>query len=111
MFSFARGSGAFFDVPNILILAPLLFDDLSFLLDMEVAYTMNHAVLALPVPSIAVCKSVQTMALILAMVIFTFIVCAARPFIVPKDMPLIHVPVAFIKSGSFRGINAPAMLM
>ena len=78
---------------------------------MEVAYTMYHAVLALPVPSIAVCKSVHTVALILAMVILTFIICAAWPLIVPKDMPLIHVPVAFIKSGSFGDIDAPAMLM
>ena len=72
---------------------------------------MDHAVLALPVPSIAICKSVHTVALILAMVILTFIVCSAGPFIVPKDMPLIHVPVAFIKSGSFGGIDAPTMLV
>ena len=78
---------------------------------MEITYTMYHAVLAGTIPSITVCKSVHTMALILAMIVFTFIGCAARPLVQPEDMPLVHVPVAFIKGCSFRHVDAPTMLM
>ena len=72
---------------------------------------MYHAILASTIPRVTIRKCVHTVALILSMVVLAFVESAARPHVQPEDMPLIQVPVPFVKCGMLVGIDAVAVFM